>query len=466
VKNLFCLVMLGLLCTPSAATEDSRPNIVFFLADDQRVDFLSVTGHPVVRTPAIDQLAQEGTLFRNMTVTTSTCWVSRASILTGMRHEGHQYTYEERGTLESGWAQLSFSTRLRRAGYEFSYVGKNHIKYNQGDTEVMFDHYTPVFRNPYFKKQPDGTLKHTTDIIGDEAVAFLNQEHEKPFCLYLNFNAAHAEDNDKENHYPYPARFESLYKDSPMPLPKFQGEPYKKYHPEFLRDSMHGDRFLWRWDTPEKYQHNMRNYLRMISGIDSVVNRVRKELEALDLDKNTIIIYTADNGYYAANRDFAGKWTHYEESLRVPLIIRDPRVAEQTATNHAPVLNIDLPATILDMAGVDVPGYMSGKSLQTFLSKDSVKDWREDSLHSFKGFHATIPNWEGVRNKRYVYARYYDQSPPQEFLYDLEKDADQLNNLSLLPSHRKQLAALRKRCDELKADEFKRGQEALLSLKQ
>ena len=457
------VLLLALMGSKDSTAEENRPNFVFFLADDQRFDFLGVTGHPILQTPAIDKLANEGTLFSNMTVTTSTCWISRASILTGMRHEGHQYNYQKRGRLDSGWAQLSFSTQLREAGYTFSYIGKNHISYNKMDARIMYGNYTPIKRNPYFKEQKDGSLKHTIDIVGDEAVAFLNRDHEKPFCLYLNFNAAHAEDSDKEIHYPYPVRFESLYAGMSMPVPRLQGEKYSEYHPGFLRNSMHLERFKWRWDTPEKYQHNMRNYLRMISGIDSVVNRVRKELEALDLDENTVIIYTADNGYYAGNRDFAGKWSHYEESLRVPLIIKDPRMDKQLPSNNAPVLNIDLPATILDMAGVEVPAYMSGKSLQSFLTQDAIEGWRVDSLHSFKGFHESIPNWEGVRSERYMYARYYDQTPPQEFLYYLGNDADQLKNLTELPEYKNKLQALRTRCDELMADEIRRGKEALLS---
>ncbi len=119
---------------------------------------------------------------------------------------------------------------------------------------------------------------------------------------------------------------------------------------------MHAERFKWRWDTPEKYQHNMRNYLRMASGIDNVIARVLKSLKEYGVDKNTIIIYSADNGYYAGNRGFAGKWTHYEESLRVPLIIYDPRQKEHLGKVVSQMaLNIDIGPTILDYAEIDRP---------------------------------------------------------------------------------------------------------------
>ena len=275
MKKLFLVIYLSGLILIA----ESKPNFVYFLADDQRFDFSACSGHPVLKTPSIDKLAEQGTMFTNTTVTTSTCWISRASILTGMRIEGHRYNYKGRGKLAAKWADLSFSTKLRKSGYKFIYIGKNHISYNKGDTDKMYDEYIPVGRRPYFKKQKDGSKKHTTDIIGDTALTFLAEKHKKPFCLYLNFNAAHAEDGDKKFHYPYPVRFEALYKGQKMPLPKLYDQKYYDLNPSFLKKSMHHDRYKWRWDTAEKYQHNMRNYLRMISGIDSIVSQVKEALK-------------------------------------------------------------------------------------------------------------------------------------------------------------------------------------------
>ena len=327
MKKYGIVFLLVLACVQAGWSKpvDSKPNIIFFLADDVRFDFLSCTGHPVVKTPNLDRLAEQGTLFRRMYVNTATCWVSRATLFTGMYLRGHRYTGAVK-PLNPRWSTASYPRLLKDAGYYVGYFGKNQVSFADGEQEQMFDEYQRIGRNPYFKKQPDGSLRHETELIGDEAENFIdNAPEDKPFSLNLCFNAAHAEDNDKENHYPYPKATVHLYEGMTMSWPKLNDPAIFKAQPEFLRNSIHSARFKWRWDTPEKYQHNMRNYVRMISGIDNVVGRAIEKLKADGVYENTILIFSADNGYYAGNRGFAGKWTHYDESLRVPLIIFDPR---------------------------------------------------------------------------------------------------------------------------------------------
>jgi arylsulfatase A-like enzyme len=193
----------------------------------------------------------------------------------------------------------------------------------------------------------------------------------------------------------------------------------------------------------------MKAYLRMISGIDHVVGRVHDKLKKLGIDNNTIIIFTGDNGYYAARREFAGKWSHYEESLRVPLVIYDPRKPQKHLVVHQIALNIDLPATMLDLAGLSVPKSYQGKSLSPLLKGKSQK-WREDSFHEHLMNYSKIPKWEGVRNERYVYANYFQQDPPYEFLHDLKKDPHQLKNFVDHPEYKEILVKLRKRSTQLR----------------
>jgi arylsulfatase A-like enzyme len=196
----------------------------------------------------------------------------------------------------------------------------------------------------------------------------------------------------------------------------------------------------------------MRNYFRMISGVDHVIGRVRKELEKRGLAENTIIIYMGDNGYYMGDRGFAGKWSHYEESLRVPLIVYDPRLpaANRGAKPEAMALNVDVPATMLAAAGVEVPAHYQGRSLLPILNGAVPKDWRTDFFCEHRMKHPLIPQWEGVRDQRYVYARYVQQKPVYEFLHDLKTDPDELRNFAKDPAYQKVLEKMRARCDELR----------------
>ena len=226
-------------------------------------------------------------------------------------------------------------------------------------------------------------------------------------------------------------------------------------HPKFMKESMNRDRFFWRWDTPEKYATNVRAYYRMISGIDGVIARVRAEIEKLGFGDNTIIIFTGDNGYYEAQRGFAGKWSHYEESLRVPLIIYDPRAPKEQRGKVAEpmVLNADLAPTMLDYAGVKLPAHYQGASLVPVMQGTAPDGWREDTFCEHLMDNASIPKWEGVRGSRYVYARYFEQQPEYEYLHDLEADSDQLTNFADNPEYAQILKMMRERTDQLR-DEY------------
>ena len=337
-----------------------RPNIIFFLSDDHRWDRLSCAGHPTLKTPNIDRLAKQGARFPNMFVTTSICASSRATILTGLYERTHGYTF---GTppISEKHISNSYPVQLRLAGYRTGFIGKFGVGTPRGAREKMFDYFHPIGRNPYHKKQPDGRTRHETELCGDRAVDFLkNNPTGKSFCLSVSFNASHAEDRDKRpgiGHYPWPKAMDGMYDDIKIKGPRLSDPKIFEAHPEFMKQSMNRDRWFWRWDTPEKYQINVRAYYRMISGFDNTIGRVLGELKKLGLANNTVIIFSGDNGYYEGQRGFAGKWSHYEESLRVPLVIHDPRAPKkQRGTLPKQMsLNLDIPATILDYAGVKRP---------------------------------------------------------------------------------------------------------------
>jgi len=449
----------------SCAVEEKRPNILFILADDQRNDVLSCEGHPIVLTPTIDGLAKNGVKFNNAFVTTSMCPASRASILTGLYESKHNYTFGKPPIVKE-FINNSYPYLLKKSGYTTGFIGKFGVKLEQQDSSLnnMFDYCKLSPRGtPYFKTLADGSRRHSAEIKGDQAVEFIEtQTDEKPFCLSISFNAVHAVDGNKtpgiEGHYPYPKAVANLYEDQEMPLPNFSDPEIYENHPDFLKNSFNRERFFWRWDTEEKYQTNMRAYYRMISGYDNVMKRVIATLKEKGLDKNTIIIYSADNGSYLGNRGFAGKWSHYEESLRVPLIVYDPRLPteEQGKTSDKMSLNIDIPATILDYAGIVPPELYQGNSLLPIVNNEKIETWRTSFLCEHRLDNDNIPKYVGIRGERYVYVNYYEQDPPYEYLHDLDQDPSQLKNLVSNDDYQEILAAMKSQCVSLE-DKIKGG---------
>jgi len=425
-----------------------RPNILFFFIDDQRYDTLGIAGHRIAQTPAIDNLARQGVRFQNAFVTTSICAASRASVLTGLTERTHGFTF---GTppIRAAHLETSYPAALRAAGYRTGFVGKFGVQTEVRPEETLFDYFSERDR-PYLRKQPDGTTRHIDEINMEHALGFLDGcSPEHPFCLSVCFSSTHAEDSDKENHYPCIDAVKGMFEDTIFPPPLLDSPEIFDAHPAFLRESMNRERFFWRWDTPEKYQKNMRAYFRLLAGVDSMIAKITARLQEQGLAENTVIVYASDNGYYMAERGFAGKWSHYEESLRVPLIIYDPRMPQDLRGRvlSPMALNIDIPATLLDLAGVPAPERYQGRSLMPWINGESPPDWRTGFFCEHRMKHEKIPTWEGIRGQRYVYARYDGQTPPYEFLHDLEKDPYQLHNYAADEACAATLEEFRKRTD-------------------
>lgn len=451
MKPSACLfIVFFIFLAQSLSAEESRPNLLFILVDDQRHDELGCAGDPYIQTPNIDSLAEMGVRFKNMFVTTSICAASRASIFTGLTERTHGYTFGK-PAVSSENVSTSYPVLLKQAGYRTGFFGKYGVSMQTKGS--MFDTFKNLHRAPFFKKQPDGSSRHVDEIIGDHAVEFLDsQSGDQPFCLSISFNIAHAEDGDKRpgiGHFPWPKAVDGMYREGEMPLPRLRDPEIFNSMPEFLRKSMNRSRYYWRWDTPEKYDANIRARFRMLTGMDGTIGRVLKKLEEQDLADNTVVIYTADNGYYRAERGFAGKWSHFEESLRVPLVIYDPRLpsAQRGRVVENMALNIDLTATMVDLAGLVVPCKYQGRSLKPILEGSELKEWRTDFFCEHLMNHGAIPMWEGVRHKRYMYAKYLTQHPVYEFLHDLEKDPDELINFATNESYASVLQEMRAKTD-------------------
>lgn len=442
----------------TAETPAKAPNIVFFFTDDQTTSTLGCYGNPIVQTPNIDALAERGVRFENAFASQAICWVSRTTILTGLTGR----SYGTPGAPDVTRPEVSktlYIDLLRQHGYRTGFYGKWHVK--MGDPKFNaadhFDEFEAIGRNPYYKKQPDGSMRHETELIVDRGIDFIKkQSADKPFALNLWFNACHAEDNDRRpgiGFYPWPRSVDGMYDDIEMYPPKLNDPAIFEKLPEFYRTSLSRERYFWALNTPDKYQTNMRAYYRMVSGIDREIGRFVEALEAAGLADNTIIVYSADNGYHMGNRGLSGKWSHFDESIRVPLIVTDPRVpeSERGKVTVAPALNLDLPSTFLDWAGAEVPAHYQGHSLKPVVSGPAPADWRTETFHEHFAVRNRIPAWEGLRNADFKYARYFDEGN-YEFLYDLKKDPDELVNLASDPAHAATLETMRARTTAVVAE--------------
>ena len=453
MKNKYLVLSLALFANGLFGAEERPPNIVFFFADDQTSNSLACYGNPIVQTPHIDRLAERGTLFQNAFVNQAICWVSRTNILTGLT--GRSYGIpgnHDQARAEA--VETLFSDLLRDGGYRTGFFGKWHAKMPKGYVPAdHFDEFEAISRNPFYKTLPDGSLRHETELIVDRGIEFLkNHPKDKPFALNMWFNACHAEDSDRRpgiGHFPWPRAVDGMYEDVDFDRQPLDTREIFDSQPDFLKTTINRERYFWRWNTDEKYQINIQAYYRMVSGIDGAIGRFVEALEAAGLADNTIIVYSADNGYYKGNRGFAGKWSHYEESIGVPLIIMDPRVAprQRGKKTDAMALNLDLPSTFLDWAGVPIPEHYQGRSLAPVISGRKPKDWRTETFHEHFAVRHRIPAYEGIRTERYKYVRYFDHGN-HEFLHDLKKDPDELVNLAGNKKYKKILEDLRDRTDK------------------
>lgn len=416
-----------------------QPNIIFFLADDQRDDTLACAGDSIVQTPTIDKLAAEGVRFANAFCQVPICAASRATLLSGLTQRTHGYNFGELPVPEA-YIATSYPMMLKDAGYRIGLAGKYGTRFEKPGLRKEFDFMKEISVNPFLKKQPDGTLRHETDLCADAAIEFIESNpQDKPFCMSVSFNATHAQDKDHRPgyHFQWPESADGLYEGVEFPEPDLSDEKYFKALPPFLQEKrgLSRKRYYWRWDTPEKYQTNIRAYYRMITGIDNAIARVLKVLKEKGLDDNTIIIYSADNGFMRGDRGTAGKWNHYEQSLRIPLIVYDPRLpeAKRGRVLNELINNVDLPATFVDFAGLEIPEVYQGRSLLPLIEGEET-EWREAIFteHKFKAYN----NWHSVRNERYKYTSYYEEEGgPYECLYDLEKDPTEFVNLVSNPEY-------------------------------
>ena len=412
---------------------EQPPNIIFILTDDHRWDTLSCLDHPFVQTPNMDRLVKEGVIFNNAFVTTSLCSPARGSFLTGQ----YAHTHGVINNL-STWDNdnTTFLELLKKAGYDTAFIGKWHMpgkmpKLKGVDRFITFT--VQGGQGRYFDcpliidgVETERKGKYITEDLTDLALEFIQQDRNKPFCLYLSHKAVH-------HQFLPPPELRHLYSDVELKLPKeynsvmswTQGQTFSGIMP------------------PVEYHY--RNYHEALVSVDQQLGRILADLDKRGMADNTIVVYAGDNGFFWGEHRHVDKRWPYEEAMRIPFIVRYPKLIKQPGKgSEEMVLNIDLAPTLLDLAGISVPGSMEGKSIKPLLENQQINF--RDSWHYeyFKEFPYNAPEIHAVRTRKYTYIEYVGRRKPE--LYNIIDDPKNMINLinsaegqKVLPGLKKQL---------------------------
>jgi len=447
-RSLFPLILLvtgllltGLLPGRVCAAAINPPNMIFVLTDDHRWDALSAMGHPFLQTPHLDRLANEGILFENAFVTTSLCSPSRASFLTGQYAHTHGVV-----TNHTPWdnRNVTFLEQLNAAGYETAFIGKWHMPGDglpalrgvdrfvsftrEGGQGVYYD--CPLIIDGVETARPG---RYITEDLTDLALDFITRERRKPFCLYLSHKAVHFG-------FRPPPHLKGRYRDVDLKLPPESDPwiPYTNGHP-FVGAIFPLD-FLYR------------NYCETVVSVDEQVGRLLAALDAMDIAENTIVIYAGDNGHFWGEHGLYDKRLAYEESIRIPFIVRYPGLIRDPGRRaRQMVLNIDLAPTLLELAGIVPPTAIQGRSLVPIL-EDAATPGRTAWLYEhFPVFPIPIPGITAIRTANYKYVEYQEDLRPRE-LFDLTKDPREQTNLIQTPAGMTQADILKRELERLKQE--------------
>ncbi|MCH7228115.1 sulfatase-like hydrolase/transferase [Haloferula sp. A504] len=466
------LSLVFLLCFAPQARAQGAPNVLFFFLDDMRWDAAGFAGNNVVTTPNMDTLAAQGTIFENAYTTTAICMVSRASVFTGQHMQRHGITAFLQNLSAAKWTD-SYPGRLDDAGYYMGFIGKHGLGdgftglYGSYDFDKGYDR-----QGSYLGQIIDGESangRHISKFMGDLAIEFIGDAADPaknttsaPFCLQISWKAPHVQDSPEGGEFiPDPA-YDSLYAGDTISHAKTDTQAQFDDLPAFFKvPTTEGTkRGNYRFGTEEKFQENVKKHHRLIHGVDVQIGRVLAALDDPDgngdnsdsMAANTIILISSDNGYFLNERKQGGKWYVQEESIRVPMVVMDPRLpASQKGKRVSQmVLNIDLPATILDYAGVARPSVMQGQSMKPIVDGQPPSGWRTAFFHDHPHLGTVFGN-EGVRTESFVYTRYPDNGNVKQ-LYDISVDPYQRTNLADDPRYADKLAEMDALTTQFKSD--------------
>lgn len=499
VVFLLASILLGLAFTSyscdkdkksseSTSVEDSSskpsPNIIYIMADDLTTQAISAYGgiyRDIAPTPNIDRLANEGMLFQDVLCTNAICGPSRAAILTGKYSNINGYYKNESGG-KFDETQWTFPQEFQKNGYQTSLFGKWHLGSEPKGFDVFKYHnsagqqghyWDPVYNENGIDKVEKG---YSTNLTTDFALNWLDVEREKdkPFMMILQYKAPHRpwEPDTKyetlwdDIEMPYPDTFNDDYKgreltagDTEMTMDYFSRRDMKYETPEGLKGR---DKIAWDFYgakpgelvQPEgmsieegkkwRYQIYIKDYLACIKSVDDNIGRVLDYLDKNGLTENTVIVLTSDQGFYLGDHGFFDKRFIYEESLRMPFLVKYPKVVKSGSVNEDIITNIDFAPTLLELAGIKTDEKMQGDSFVSILKGNTPKDWQQSMYYHYYEFpywHHVQPHY-GIRTQKYTLAHFYYNIDVWE-LYDLEKDPKQLNNIINDPQYTNVISQLK-----------------------
>lgn len=460
------LLLAGPLASSTSAATAERPNILFLLGDDVTSRDLGCYGGKLAKTPVIDGLAHQGTLFENSFVTTAICGPSRACILAGQ----HQRTtgikdFETPFTNEA--FDQTYPMLMKKDGYRVGFIGKwgvgakpDKMKYPasrfdywrgvHAQSGYWYDDNGLIWKDAYTYTKPAGNnVRHEADQFPIYLREFLDgAKTGQPWCFSVSFKSVHPP------RAPYPTLLNRFRGPELPPLPSSFSQKAFDGLPEHLKTTFsafsrqRNQTFMDCWKE-HGFQEDYGQYLRSIETLDMTVGRLLDILKEKGVDRNTVIIFFGDNGNQNGEKGLVGKWLMYEPSIRVPTVFFDPRHAEPSAGQRLKpmVLSIDLAPTMLELAGIQKPSAMQGESWLPLL-KNPTTPWRTDWFYE----HTYIPpkpdviaKSEGVRTERFKYIRWIDPKPHVEELFDLQTDPEELHNLAKDPASQQMLGKLRAR---------------------
>lgn len=462
MKQYYLLGALALVAFCPAGRAESasdRPNFIFMLTDDQRWDTLGCNGNSAIKTPNLDSMARSGVNFENSYVTTPICAVSRASILTGQYMRTHGIRDFNRTFRPEQMAQ-TYPALLRKNGYFTGFTGKWGVgaeKYNYDMYKGEFDFWRgQPDQDVYWKDGKTGT--HQNVRMSSDADDFLKEAKAsgKPFCLSISFKAPHGPWDECE-----PDIFATIRPED-MPVPSTFTKDAWDAQPDFVKNSICGAEatvardFKFNKGTNAHHQRLVAQYYALIQGVDASVGRIRESLQKYGFDKNTVLIFTSDNGHFLHEKGLYGKWLMYDQSIRVPMMMYDPRQpsAARGQVRAEPVLNVDIAPTILSLAGLKVPEQMEGVDLSPLLRGENPK-WRREVFfeHTYsEAGKRTIPKSLCVLDDPWKYIRYISQTPPVEQLFNMRKDPEELENRAQSPEAKEALEKMRSLCDTMRRE--------------
>ena len=430
-----------------------QPNIILVVADDHAPAAIGAYGARYNRTPNLDSLATEGLRLENCFCTNAICTPARASIMTGKY--SHATGIKTLNDVIDHDRETTLGMAFQAAGYQTAMVGKWHLGHGGKSDPRGFDYWNVLpGQGAYFDPEtlemgrPKANDGYVTDILTDSALEWLgSREKERPFFLCLAHKAPHDSFEPHPRHWhsytatvPEPPTLRDDYKEraqaAAMSSAKIETMHLRNHLPQIAgAHDANTDRMAW------NYQEFIRNYYRCVQAIDENLGRILHHLEAEGLVENTIVVYTADHGFFLGDHGWYDKRFMYEESIRIPCLIRYPAVIAPGTVREEMGLNVDFAPTLLEMAGIPVPAAMQGRSFAPLARGQTVPDWRQAMYYRYWMHlaHFHIPAHYGVRTDRYKLIHYYGRSlgctgaidrdtSPEWELFDLHDDPQELHN--------------------------------------